>query len=99
MDIVGIDKDDYSVEQGKTLKDTIEQNENCQVILYKTKHGIHLELLFDKKINLKENLKIREKYDDCRGRRQVGIKRLRVTGSGHDILFHKKNGFTRERVW
>lgn len=99
MDIVGLDKDDFSVEEGKQLRDKIEKNEDCQVILYKTKHGVHLELIFERKIPLKENFKIREKYDDCKGRLQVGRKRLRVTGSGHDILFHQKNDYIRKRIW
>ncbi|RLF34561.1 MAG: hypothetical protein DRM98_00430 [Thermoplasmata archaeon] len=97
--IVGLDWDGISLEDAKRRQEKIEQAENVQTILFETKHGFHLELIYPTPVSVEEGFKIREKYDDCKTRMVIGRKRFNVTGTGHDILFTMKNGFIRKRVW
>ena len=99
MDVVGIDKDFISLEEAKNLKEEIIKNERCQVIVYQTKRGMHLQLIFNKKLNQKECFVIREKYGDCSERLSLSKMRSKLPEVPTDILFARKNGIWRRRVW
>lgn len=88
--VVGIDKDDITLEEAKQLKNKILDENQCQIILYQTQRGYHLELIFQSNIDKKTNFAIRKKYGDCNTRMEYSRKRIR----NHDILFeykHKNN--------
>jgi hypothetical protein len=103
MKTVGIDKDNISLLDVKELKNKIENEQKCNVILYQTKRGFHLLLIFDKEISIKNNFKIREKYGDCSERLSLSKMRNKMGGVPTDILFSIKkygnNTYRRRRVW
>jgi hypothetical protein len=92
--VVGIDKDDITLEEAKQLREHIQQEQNCQVLLWQTKHGFHLELVYLRGIPKKENFKIRERYGDCPERMRIS----HLRGDPYDILFTMKDGHWRELV-
>lgn len=99
MNVVGIDKDFISLKEAKELKEEIIRTEKCQVILYQTKRGMHFQLIFDKKLNQKECFALRKKYGDCKTRLSLSKMRSKLPEVPTDILFARKNGIWRRRVW
>jgi len=99
MKTIGIDRDEISLEEAKSLKTRIESEQNCQVILYQTKRGFHFILIYDSELTKKENFEIREKYDDCTERLKLSKLRDRIPDVPTDILFSMKNNHWRRRVW
>lgn len=97
MNIVGIDKDGISEDEAKHLKKKIECEKKCQVILYKTKNGFHLELLFSDELSVEDRFKIRKKYGDCSERLRISKLNSRAKSS-KDILFTVKNNHLRHRI-
>jgi hypothetical protein len=96
MMIVKLDKDNISETEVRKLKEKIQKEQNCQVILYRTKNGYHLELLFDNDV---DSFKIRKKYGDCSERLRISSLKCRKICGETDILFTIKNGYQRERMW
>jgi len=92
--VVGIDKDHIGLEEAIALRDTILQQENCQVLLWETKHGFHLELVYKENVSKKRNFAIREKYGDCQERMRIS----RLRGDPYDVLFSVKDGHWRKFV-
>lgn len=92
--VVGIDKDHITLEEARKLRDAIQTQEKCQVILWKTKNGFHLELVYKKPVLKKENFAIREKYGDCPERMRIS----RLRGYPYDVLFSVKDGHWRTLV-
>jgi len=103
MNRVGLDLDYYDLPSVIELKRRIlkeeEQNGLTQVLVFKTKHGYHLELIYNRDIPPEENFLIREKYGDCERRLEYSQRRYMLLGDCYDILFHEKKGFLRRRVW
>lgn len=96
---MGLDKDEISYKEAKELEKRIMTEQKCQVIVYKTKQGFHLLLIFKKAISKERNFEIRDKYGDCKERIRRSLLRSETPGVPHDILFSIKNGHWRERVW
>jgi len=96
---VGLDKDGISLEEVKQLKEKITKEQKCQVIVYQTKRGFHLILIYTRNILKKENFKIREKYGDCKERIRRSLLRSETPEVPYDILFSIKDGIWRKRVW
>jgi len=92
--IVGIDKDHITLEEATALRDTILQQEHCQVLLWKTQHGFHLELVYTESVSKKRNFMLREKYHDCPERMRIS----RLRGDPYDVLFSIKDGHWRELI-
>jgi len=88
MSVVGIDKDNITLQQAKKLRDAIKKTEKCPVLLWKTKHGFHFELVFKQQVSREKNFLLREKYDDCKERLRISHMRKEP----YDILFTRKNG-------
>jgi hypothetical protein len=97
--IVGLDWDDINLKKAKKRKKKVERETGCQTILYMTQHGFHLEIIFDRDVSVDENFRIREKFWDCKDRLDIGKRRYKTVGRGHDVLFCEKNGFKRKRIW
>ncbi len=92
--VVGIDKDHITLEEAKTLQHTIEEQEKCQTLLWKTQHGFHLEIIYKKPVSKKRNFAIREKYGDCKERMRIS----RLRGEPYDVLFSVKDGHWRKLI-
>jgi len=103
MNRVGLDLDYASLPSVIELKRRIlkEQKQNglTQVLVFQTKHGYHLELVYDRDISAEENFQIRERYGDCEKRMEYSKKRYNLIGDSYDILFQIKEGVWRRRVW
>ena len=103
MNRVGLDLDYANLPSVIELKRKIlkEQKQNglTQVIVFKTKHGYHLELIYNRNISAEENFQIREQYGDCEKRMEYSKKRYNLIGDSYDILFQVKEGVWRRRVW
>ena len=103
MNRIGIDLDNIKVEQAMQLKQLILKEEKLngltQILVFQTKHGYHLELIYNRKISIKENFMIRAKYGDCEYRRKYSKERLNLLDGGYDILFSVKDNYWRRRVW
>ena len=103
MNRIGLDLDYASLPSVIELKRKIlkEQKQNglTQVIVFKTKHGYHLELIYNRNISAEENFQIREQYGDCEKRMEYSKKRYNLIGDSYDILFQVKEGVWRRRVW
>lgn len=96
---VGIDKDYIPLLEAKELEKLIRKEQKCETILYKTKHGFHILLIFNRNIPKKENFELRNKYGDCPARVRLSLARSDRPGVPYDTLFAIKNGHWRERVW
>jgi len=96
---IGLDWDYVPIKTAKKRMKQIEKELNCQSILYKTKRGVHLILIFNKFISKEKNFELREKYQDCPERIRRSLLRSETPGVPHDILFSIKNGHWRERIW
>jgi hypothetical protein len=92
-----LDWDRITKKEALRRKKLIEKQEKTSVILYKTKHGFHAEIIKD--ATVEENFKLREKYWDDPTRLEISKQRYEDTGSGHDILFDVKGDHWRERIW
>jgi len=103
MNRIGLDLDYANLPSVIELKRKIlkEQKQNglTQVIVFKTKHGYHLELIYNRNISAEENFQIREQYGDCEKRMEYSKKRYNLIGDSYDILFQMKEGVWRRRVW
>ena len=103
MNRIGLDLDYANLPSVIELKRKIlkEQKQNglTQVIVFKTKHGYHLELIYNRNISAEENFQIREQYGDCEKRMEYSKKRYNLIGDSYDILFQVKEGVWRRRVW
>ena len=103
MNRIGLDLDYANLPSVIELKRKIlrEQKQNglTQVIVFKTKHGYHLELIYNRNISAEENFQIREQYGDCEKRMEYSKKRYNLIGDSYDILFQVKEGMWRRRVW
>lgn len=103
MNRIGIDLDYADIEKVLKLKERIlseeEQNGITQILVFQTKNGYHLELIYNRNIPIEENFRIRERYGDCKTRLEFSKNRYELIGSGYDILFQIKNGYWRRRVW
>ncbi|HDL60173.1 MAG TPA: hypothetical protein ENH14_01825 [candidate division WOR-3 bacterium] len=103
MNRIGIDLDYANPPSVIELKRKIlkEQKQNglTQVLVFQTRHGYHLELIYDRDISAEENFQIREQYGDCKKRMEYSKKRYELIGGGYDILFQMKEGVWRRRVW
>jgi len=88
--IVGLDWDNITLKEAKTRQKHIENIEKTSTLLFQRKNGYHLKIIYNKKIPVETNLKIRKKYNDCKNRLQYSLKRLMTTGEGYDILFTMK---------
>ena len=103
MTRVGIDLDYAQLPSVKELKNKIlkEQKQNglTQVLVFQTRHGYHLELIYNRNISAEENFQIREQYGDCEKRMEYSKRRYELIGDSYDILFQVKKGFWRKRVW
>lgn len=97
--IIGLDKDNIDETTARQLKNKILKEQDCQVILYETKHGYHFELIYNKKISEKENFTIRKKYGDCKERLRISQLKSRKKTGNIDILFTMKNNYLRKRIW
>ncbi len=102
MNVVGLDKDNIDKKEALNLKRKILKEKKCQVIVWQTNRGFHLELLFNKSISKSEDYRIRREYGDCSER----LRRSKVRdapGVPTDILFTYKikNGIIhwRKRIW
>jgi hypothetical protein len=94
LNVVGIDKDYITLDEAKQLKTKIQQEQKCQVLLWQTKHGFHLELVYLRPIPKKKNFQIREQYNDCPERMRIS----HLRGEPYDILFSIKDGFWRKYI-
>lgn len=92
--VVGIDKDHIALAEAKQLKERIEKEQRCQVLLWQTQHGFHLELVYLRDISKEENFQIRERYHDCPERMKIS----RLRGEPYDILFTIKDGHWRKLI-
>ena len=103
MNRIGLDLDYANLPSVIELKRKIlkEQKQNglTQVIVFKTKHGYHFELIYNRNISAEENFQIREQYGDCEKRMEYSKKRYNLIGDSYDILFQMKEGVWRRRVW
>lgn len=103
MKTIGIDKDNISLSDAKKLKQKIMKEQKCNVILYQTKRGFHLLLIYNREITKKENFAIRKKYGDCTERLRLSKIRSKTSGVPIDILFAIKqyggSVYRRRRVW
>jgi len=63
--VVGLDWDGISLETARKRQNKIEKKEQTSTLLYKTKNGFHLEIIFKVPLLVSENFKLREKYYDC----------------------------------
>jgi hypothetical protein len=99
MKVIGIDKDNISEKEVRKLKKKIEDEQHCQVILYKTKNGYHLELIFNNDMSLREAFAKREEYGDCSERIRISKLNSRISTHATDILFSMKNSYLRKRLW
>lgn len=92
--VVGIDKDHIALEEALLLRTRIEEEQHCQVLLWKTKHGFHLEIVYKIPISKEDNFKIRERYGDCPERMRIS----RLRGYPYDVLFSIKDGHWRTLI-
>jgi hypothetical protein len=103
MNTVGIDKDGISLAEARQLKEQIMKEQQCQVVLYQTRRGFHLILVFKGDIPDADNFKMRERYGDCPERMRRSRLRGEMPGVPIDILFSIKKTsegtFSRRRVW
>jgi len=100
---IGIDLDYTPLKDTLELKDRIlkEQKANglTQILVFQTKHGYHLELIYNRPVTVEENFRLREKYRDCKKRMEFSKKRYEIIKNNYDILFQIKEGFWRKRIW
>ena len=100
---VGLDLDYTPLKDTLELKERIlkEQKANglTQILIFQTKHGYHLELIYNRPVAVEEDFKLREKYGDCKKRKEYSERRYNLIGNDYDILFQVKEGFWRKRVW
>jgi len=103
MNRIGLDLDYANLPSVIELKRKIlkEQKQKglTQVLVFQTKHGYHLELIYNRNISAEENFQIREQYGDCEKRMEYSKKRYNLIGDSYDILFQMKEGVWRRRVW
>jgi hypothetical protein len=92
--IVGVDKDGIALEEAKTLKSLMQEQEKCQILLWQTNRGFHFELIYKKEITKEENFAIREKYGDCPSRLRIS----KLRGEPYDVLFSIKDGNWRKLI-
>lgn len=88
--IVGLDWDDITIFEAKKRQKNIEKIEKTSTMLFQTKNGYHLKIIYKKKLSFKQNIKIRNRYNDCKQRLYYSEKRHETTGEGYDILFNMK---------
>jgi len=93
---IGLDKDGISFDEAKQLEQKIIKEQKCQVILYKTKRGFHLILIYNTNISRDKNFAVRKKYGDCKERIRRSL--LRPDDVPYDILFSIKDGHWRKRI-
>jgi hypothetical protein len=98
MNIIGIDRDESTIDEMKKLQKQIEQEEHVTTLLYETKHGYHLELLYPSTISINQSFKTRKRYGDDKKRLYYSKKRYNLTGTHNDILFSIKNGQRRKLI-
>ena len=96
--IVGLDWDNISLRTARKRQNKIEQKEQASTLLYKTRNGFHLEIIFKIPLLVTENFKLREKYHDCKKRMMYSKMRYDTIGEGHDILFNMKQSHWREMI-
>ena len=96
--IVGLDWDNISLTEAKHRQKTIEKKEQASTILFQTKNGFHLEIIYDIPISVEKNFEIRKKYYDCKQRLRYSPARHETTGEGYDILFNMKRGIWRKMI-
>jgi len=94
--IVGLDWDNISLKTARKRQNKIEKKEQTSTLLYKTRHGFHLEIIYISPLTITENLRLREKYHDCKQRLLYSRLRYETTGTGYDILFNMKKGKWRK---
>ena len=103
MNRIGIDLDNVSLERAIKLKYIIlnEEKKNglTQILVFQTKHGYHLELIYNRNMTVKENFMVRKQYGDCPIRQMYSKERYELLAGGYDILFHVKDNHWRRRVW
>ena len=103
MNRIGLDLDYANLPSVIELKRKIlkEQKQKglTQVLVFQTKHGYHLELIYNRNISAEENFQIREQYGDCEKRMEYSKRRYNLIGDSYDILFQMKEGVWRRRVW
>ena len=96
--VVGLDWDDISLETARKRQNKIEKKEQTSTLLYKTKNGFHLEIIYKIPLLITENFKLREKYYDCKQRLMYSKMRYETSGEGFDILFNLKKGVWRKMI-
>lgn len=96
--IVGLDWDNISLKTARKRQNKIEQNEQVSTLLYRTRNGFHLEIIFKIPLLVTENFRLREKYWDCLRRLEYSKRRYLLTGNGFDILFNYKKGHWRKMI-
>lgn len=97
-DIVGLDWDNISLRTARKRQQKIEQKEPASTLLYKTRNGFHLEMIFKSPLLVTENFRLREKYYDCKQRLMYSKMRYDTIGEGYDILFSYKDGYWRKMI-
>lgn len=95
--VIGLDKDNISLEEAKALQEKIHNEENATVLLWQTQQGFHLEIIYKHPITMEEKFKIREKHGDCE--RRMYYSKLRKNPHFQDVLFSMKDGHWRELIW
>lgn len=98
MSIVGLDIDNVAIDEIKKLQKRIEHEEHVTTLLYETKHGYHIELLYPNTISIEKSFKLRKIYGDDKKRIYYSKKRYKLTGTHNDILFSIKNGHRRRLI-
>jgi len=96
--IVGLDWDNITLKTAKKRQKHVEKKEQTTTLLFKTKHGFHLKIIYTIPINVEKNFKIREKYYDCKQRLMYSKMRYNIIGEGYDILFSYKEGYWRQLI-
>jgi len=91
--IVGLDWDNITERLAKKRQKIIEKQEKTQTLLFQTKNGFHLKIVYPSPVSVEKNFALREKYWDCPQRLNYSKKRYATTQEGYDILFNMKNGF------
>jgi len=90
--IVGLDWDNILLSTAKKRQKIVELEEETQTLLFQTKNGFHLKIIYLNPISVKKNFEIREKYWDCETRLRYSKARYETSKQGYDVLFNMKEG-------